>query len=345
MRLFSALVAATLVGIGADSVRAETASGGPGFAPASGIEWVRYTDPAEQAYQIDVPKGWSVESSTLRSSPVNLSFVTRMLSPDKSVYIFFGDTELAAHSVPSSISRMRGQVEGTRYVTAGGQQNLVMRYLPGEQYARYFVETRFAQSCAGPKILSAKARTDVPPAAPGIPTVTHRGEVDFSCRRGDRDLAGHAEALTHVTGTGEIQTWFIDLIDGFVAPSERGAEAAGIVAHVLASAKLSPAWSQMESQLAQGNVAAAQRQFALGEQQRAAVNRRFAAADQNFQAMDDIITGTGHYLDPSTGARYDLDTSSPYKWMDGTGRIVGTDTPQPPPGPPLGWHKLDQAPQ
>ncbi len=310
--------------------------------PGTAIEWERYTDPAEQAYQVDLPKGWSVQSSTIRTSPVNLGLVTRLVSPDKSVYIFLGDTELAAHIVPSSVTRMRGQSEGTRYPSAGGQQNIVMRYLPGWQYAGHFVETEFAQACGGPRILETRARPDLPPPIPNMPTPGQRGEVSFTCHHGGRDLSGHAEAITNLIGQGEIQTWVVPLLDGYVAPPERANEASGIIAHILASLKLNPNWEQYQRELSQGNVAAAMQQYRQGEAQRAAINRRFAAMDQNFQAMDDIITGTGHYVDPGTGNRYDLDNSKPYKWMNGTGQIVGTDTPQ---SPGLNWHQLNQVPQ
>ena len=153
-------------------------------------------------------------------------------------------------------------------------------------------------------------------------------------------------AETDLIGSGSILGWTVAQLYGFVAAPSLEPVSYAMLRHSALSMRWDDAWQQHENELAAKNVEAAKVAFAAGEQARAATNARIAAQDREFNAADDLITGTSHYVDPETGTKYDVNIGADKTnaWMGPGGKIVGTAGSGPPPGPPLSWRRLDQIP-
>ena len=83
-------------------------------------------------------------------------------------------------------------------------------------------------------------------------------------------------------------------------------------------------------------------QIEIARRSEQAVAAHWGEAQRQFQAMDDIINNTAHYLGPG-GQRYDLDATHQYQWLGPNGATLGTDAPTPPQGGV--WTPLQRAPQ
>src|SRR6185503_15410058 len=78
-------------------------------------------------------------------------------SPDSGITIRLGDVDLPPFSVPTPLLAQLGFREGSPYSPGYGINMIVMRYLPGEQFARYYITSRVGQVCSGLQIVSSQA--------------------------------------------------------------------------------------------------------------------------------------------------------------------------------------------
>jgi hypothetical protein len=94
--------------------------------------WVKWTDPIEGAFTVDVPAGWQVVGGTLRSTPSEPRAVIHARASDGSAQIFIGDEKIPDFIEPQNF--FIAPPEGSW--AAPGM--MVMNYRPGEQYAREY---------------------------------------------------------------------------------------------------------------------------------------------------------------------------------------------------------------
>src|SRR3984885_6355837 len=131
---------------GAWSIGAATAQSSPsGSLSVSG--YVRLTDPLEQAFSLDVPAGWRSEAGLARRAALQINPYVRSLSPDKMTYLMLGEPTLPSFGPPSQMGNVIGHPEGTLYDAGLGGLTLVLRYLPGAQFARVYGQTALQSLC------------------------------------------------------------------------------------------------------------------------------------------------------------------------------------------------------
>jgi len=339
-------------------------TGAPGSAgaapPASlgSIKWVRFTDPAEQSFSLDVPAGWKTEGGLVRRGPISIDPFVRSLAPDSSIYLLLGDPDSPGYALPTRLGAQLGQREGRLY-NAGHATEMIMHYIPGEDYARLFGLATLSKLCADAKLVKTVNRADlaqlVRPA--GSMARMDGGEAFFSCTHNNSPAKGYMRAVTYILQSGEIGTWGLALLGGFIATPGQFDESTAILDHMIVSYKENPEWTARQNQITQATnisirqeheafMANAQRQYQAASQQLSQESQRYEAMshqmDQNFQPMDDLINGVNHYVNPSTGEHLDLDNTHAYQWSNGIGGTAGTNTDQPPPG--RGWTELEQVP-
>jgi hypothetical protein len=316
---------------GAVSAWAQTAS-------LSVSGWARLTDPLEQAFSLDVPAGWRSEAGLARRAALQINPYVRSLSPDKMTYLMMGEPTLPSFGPPSQMGNVIGHPEGTLYDAGLGGLTLVLRYLPGAQFARVYGQTALQSLCPSLKFASVQDRPDLAHKADMlvptvIPSRSDGGEARFTCTHNKQEMEVRVEAATRITNDAIM--WNVILLQAFIAPKGQGDKAEEILNHMGSSITFSPAWIQKQNQLsAQAAIAINQRMQAIFSQERSFMEK-LNSVDENFQSMDEIVSGFSSYRDSSTGQTYSLGNANPYKWIDpGSGRIISTPTNSAPPWAP-----------
>src|SRR5271169_3452800 len=91
-------------------------------APAQ-VAWLVVHDTRENAFSIEVPRGWKVSGGAYRLGANNPRFLIDMTSPDGRTNLRVGDSAVPAFTVPGP-----GWTEGMRY-SSGVDSAIVARYL------------------------------------------------------------------------------------------------------------------------------------------------------------------------------------------------------------------------
>jgi PDZ domain len=297
--------------------------------------YVRLTDPLEQAFTVEVPSGWNSVGALARQAALQINPYVRSLSPDKMTYLLLGDPTLPSFSPPSQMGNAIGHPEGTLYDAGLGGRALVLRYLPGSQFARSYGETMLQGLCPSLKFASSQDRPDLATKASAlwptvIPSVANGGEATFTCTHNKQEMEARVEAVTRITRDNII--WAVILLQGFIAPRAQSNTAEEILNHVAGSVTFSQAWMQKQNGLSQqAAIAINQRMQDTLRQERKFI-QSLNSVDENFESMDEIVSGFSTYHDEKTGTNYSLSNTNPNKWIDdSTGRILSTPTNSKPP--------------
>lgn len=312
-----------------------------GSLPASG--YTRLTDPLEQAFSLDVPAGWRSEGGLARRAALQINPYVRSLSPDKMTYLMLGEPTLPSFTPPSHMGNAIGHPEGTLYDAGLGGLALVLRYLPGAEFARVYGQTALQSVCPSLRFAAAQDRPDLARKANAqwptvIPSRSDGGEVRFTCMHNKQEMDVRVQAATRITNDNI--GWGVILLQALIAPKGQGDKAEEILNHMAASVSFSPAWIQKQNQLsAQAAIAINQRMQAIFRQERTFIEK-LNSVDENFLSMDEIVSGFSSYRDTSTGQTYSLSNTNPFKWIDpSSGRIISTPNNSAPPWAPA-YHPL-----
>jgi hypothetical protein len=302
--------------------------------PPADVKFTRFTDPLEQAFSAEVPAGWRSEGGLARSGMIQINPYLRVLSPDKMTYLMMGEPTLPSYAPLTQLGVQLGFKEGTLYSAGLGQQVLIMHYMPGAEFARAYGLTALGNICPALKFVSGKERPDLAHQAEvGVPTVIPStvtgGEAQFTCTHNKQEMEGRIEAATRITRDNI--GWAVIWLQGFVAPKGQADRAQAILSHILSTTVWDPKWTQMQNNLSQQAGQAISQRIAGYERQQAAFMQKLNSVDENFTAMDELISGNSHYHDARTGQDYLLNNLNPFKWIDDSGRILGTQSNIKPP--------------
>jgi len=272
---------------------APAAASASAVAPAQGlanVAWTTFTDPYENAFTIDVPRGWRVAGGVVRKIKLLPSLVLRVLSPDRRTLIALGDPDSVPYNSP----------------------------IAARDYVRRFTASAMSGACPGLKIGEVTDLPDVERFARsnslGPYNQWSAAQASFTCTGGRAaGLSGGAIAVLQYMTT--LRSGHAQVLAAFVTVKGQEQDADRILDHVVGSLRENPQWSAQQQQIAQ--------QLAAGAM------ARWRGEQQQFQRMDDAITNTAHYLGPD-GRRYDLDATPRYQWLAPDGHTVGSDTPTPP---------------
>jgi hypothetical protein len=300
--------------------------------------YVRLTDPLEQAFSLDVPAGWRSEGGLARRAALQINPYVRSLSPDKMTYLMLGEPTLPSFTPPSPMGNAIGHPEGTLYDAGLGGLALVLRYLPGAQFARVYGQTALQSLCPSLKFAATQDRPDLAQKANAqwptvIPAQSDGGEARFTCTHNKQEMDVRVQAATRITRDNI--GWGVILLQAFIAPKGQGDKAEEILNHMAASVTFSQAWIQKQNQLsAEAAISINQRMQTIFRQERTFIEK-LNSMDENFQSMDEIVSGFSSYRDDSTGQTYSLNNTDPFKWIDpSSGRIISTPTKTAPPWAP-----------
>jgi hypothetical protein len=305
------------------------------------VSWQEYQDPLEQAFVLEVPKGWTVKGGMFRLGYSDHRQMIDMTSPDGKINIRVGDVAIPTYFLPNQFHH-----EGEVYDLGAQAQGTVSRYRTGQEFAEAYAKVRFAHVCQ-----SLSEKPGSPPSnPPRLPNGTTMGEATYTCSGAQGERLAYSFAETQLTGG----LWQVIKLASYVAPEAQFTMARDITIHATNSFQLSPEWIQKQNQydqealvyqrerqqarLRQLSVQVAQFEIKMQAMQNQvnAFERGQAEKQKQFQAFDNIISGITPTTDPY-GNTYNVfnGPKTNYYRDPGSGRIVNADKP---PGP--GWDVL-----
>jgi len=308
-------------------------------------DWVRFTDPQERAFTIDVPRYWRVEGGTARWNALQYRFWLRVTSPDGNTILAINDPAEPFFILPTPTLAGAGFYEGRDYSPTGITFYKVARYRDGAQYSGAWGQTKLASLCSDIRQVSGRAlpeltqTTNYYVSALGM----HRDEGDavFSCRRNGVAMTAYVQTGVNRVGSQAEGLWWADQIVAFLAPAQLSGLAAGLLARMVGTARLDPGWVERQhgtnaavSQITTATNAAISDIIMRGWAERG------AAIDRVMEEGSRARLGIDIYADPVTGTEYTVALGSKYYWTNAAGAVVGTDTDT----APAGWRKLNRVP-
>jgi hypothetical protein len=327
----------------------------PQKAPATAtakVEWVRFQDPLEQAFTMDVPQGWSVKGGLFRLGYSDYRAMVDLKSADGKTDIRVGDVAIPSYSLPSQYH----QREGEPYDLGAQAQMTVARYRSGQAFADLYAKSRFKSVCQSftPKQSEGAAPVeDKSEQFSSGAAGSSAGEATYQCESG----AGSRTAYVYARTTHYQGLWQVTMLASFIAPAEQAGVARNILLHCTQTLLIHPEWIQYQKQMDdQGLLYQRQRQQARMR----ALSQKVAQFESRMQSMQNQVnafergqadqanqvagfTNALIGITPTTdplGNERDVWTGpkSSY-WTDGKGQTVNSDTA---PGP--GWQQLTPKP-
>jgi hypothetical protein len=313
-------------------------------------DWVAMHDTRENAFSIEVPRGWKISGGAYRLGANNPRFLVDMTSPDGRTNLRVGDSAVPAFSVPQPGAR-----EGQRYST-GVDWGIVARYLPGKDFAVTYAQGRFRGTCQDMQLKSAgqlrpvlsPEREVIARTAQGeLVNTTAAGEALFRCVANGQELAAYVWAETTLTTSNfsGIKNWAVSGLVSFVAPRAQAPQARRMLERSARSFTLNPDWIARQAALSRQSTAMILKQT---QQLVAAQQQRFERMDaerhRQSMEMDDIINGVQWTSDAATGQHHEapLGPNPNYFYNPNTGVSVNSTLR---PGDPFDWHTLTPTPR
>lgn len=331
--------------------------------PPSGPRIVRYTEPTEAAFSLQLPEGWHVEGGVARGSSDPRPWY-RVVSPGRGAELRGSDPRVPPSFLQPSFAAMGMMMPG-----------VVLRpYVPPEVFAEEYAR-HFARECgAGAFRVTAMRDPETiladdprPETRPRVQLMVQQGAVfagvAFECP--DRGLSGLVDVFTLRMESFMGLNWS-PFITALIGPSAQWPAAKATLLRVAHSYKTNPEWQQRQSMMMQMQHQATMEMIHTGTQvmqmqhqsgmeairahaQRAAISAQTSAEVSSMQSQSwrdqqasidemhrrsvNAVRETVDLYDPATGQVY-KGAPAGYEtwWTDGADRLVGShghDNPDP----------------
>lgn len=317
------------------------------------VRYVKWLDPMENGFVLEVPEGWKTQGGTFRRAANDTTAGVVSASPDSQIEVQLGDPSLPAFTEPSQMLMATGFYEGSWYSPMPGAKSLVKRYLPAAYFLNEYVRTKYGPLCEELQVEQAR---DLPEAAQGVNAraaglravgtfmQSTAGEISFTCKKGGQMYRGYYFAMTQLTRTAAMEggTWEVSTQAGFLATAARADQARAITGHVLNSMQVNPQWVAMQHNLvANTSQIVSQTNAEISDMIFSGYERRSAGENEAARMRTNAIRGRLDVVDTNTGEAMKVSTGSNYYWMDQRGNIVGTETYG---APSVDFHELVKQP-
>jgi hypothetical protein len=299
--------------------------------------WQVFSDPNEGAFQLEMPQGWKVAGGTVRHNALQYRGWASATSPDGATILGLNDPAEPSYVAPSAMLAAAGFRVGSVYNGGGGTTYIVAPYQTGAQFAASWGQRKLRELCTGIKVTGGGARADLSAQINAYSRpygITHDiGEATFTCDKNGMAMTAYAfAATTRIGGAGgQGGLWYADTIEAFLAPSQVAGLAAGLLAHMVKSVHVNPAWVARQSQTNMDvSRIATQTNAAISDSIMRGWQERGATFDRVMQEGSRERLGIDVYADPATGTQYTVANTNKYYWANASGTVVGTDTDTPP---------------
>jgi hypothetical protein len=233
-----------------------------------------FTDPTEQAFNIQVPKGWQVKGGIVRNSAVDARSWLSVATGDRSTVMFIGDP-----SIPQFAQRTRQVPNGSLPLPTGAVE---APYETGEQFAADYGGKVLAHVCTNVQL---KGTQPEPGLAQDTLTKgealarevgfnmpspqTDGGSALFTCQANGRPMVARITAVSQVSHAPYVDVWRVPTIMGFSTPAPLESKAQSLLMAMNASLRWNPQWRQHQAE--------ATRQVLTQNQQQAAYESQMLA--------------------------------------------------------------------
>ncbi len=288
---------------------------------SSDISWIQFEDPAEHAFQIQVPRGWRVLGGAYRFGPLDPRAMVDMTSPDGRTNLRVGDANVPPYATLSSSMRALGWREGHPYSPNGVAKEVVANYRPGWVFADLYGQARFAPACQSLKL---KEMKQLPPIHPSSSARVTAGEVLYSCQTPSGTKAAYVFAETTLTQMQSAGQWMVTWLYSFIAPADQAPDAMKLILHSMGTFEISQQW---EAQQLRINSSSADTAITIFKQNTAREHERFAQQSAQFQTQVDgmsrAIRGVDLTTDSVDGTQREVWTGAGgTHWINPQGNVV-----------------------
>jgi len=242
------------------------------------LEFTTLSDANENAFTVDMPKGWTSKVSIERVySQVRNCGVS--VSPDGKTRLFFGDPSFPMFNLPAP---EYGMTEGMQ---TGNPLSQVSRFIPAEQFFRDYAKMAFGKN-TGFKIISSEPDKELQQTYEkafeknGAQSTITTAAVVFEYTDGTEKKTGRINGVAFLMD----MIWSVDC-SGFSTSAGKSEIAEKYQAAMVKSFKTNPQWREKENQLfAQRMETDRQNSDANMRQMTNAHNQRMSDMNSNFNA-------------------------------------------------------------
>ena len=295
---------------------------------AQAVSWMTVRDTAEQAFSIDVPRGWKAQGGLLRKGPLDPRVQVDMASPDGRIAMRAGDWAVPPFTVPSGQMERLGFTEGKEYAPGHPPTaTIVARYRSGAEFAPFYARARFSKMCQAFEPKSIKAVDPVFSAAREGPVTTTAGEAIYRCVQNGLEKMAYVYAETGLYQANGVANWRLATLLSFLAPKDQADGTYRMIFQSAASFTENSQWHLKQAQITAANAAAALRIFRLTLQETQARYEKWSTSmARQGQNFSDVLNGHTLTVDPSTGQQREVWTGTgSTRWIDGLGNVVSAN--------------------
>ena len=366
------LIIATMMACGPYAIQARAQENNA--APPQLPQMIRWTDPTERAFTVNVPAGWRITGGTHRNAPIDARNYVVAESPDGKIKVWVNDPSVLPRQEPHPMYLRLGWVEG-RVVQAQTGPLMIERFRSGAQFAQEFTAQK---ECSGAQMVSAfdlkketqRMNVEIALAAARVGAHEESSAGEYTYRCGER--SGYTYAITiggYINPQGP-HMWGVEKLAGYLSDRAAIDVARYVMNAMIASFQIDPAWqaqydrqiqdttgalmemsnriTQTSMQMAQQSmeqnmkmVQQRQKQFdQMNESRSSAYQRQQASQDRIGQARSDTTLGQIHGCD-DLGRCATVSNEDQYHWTDPSGNVVGGPSDGSPPGPQYHQWKPD----
>jgi hypothetical protein len=311
---------------------------------------IRYIEPAEHAYSIEVPRNWSVHGGIQRRSITQPHSVVQLQSPGGQTFMLLGNPQAISYSTPTPMGMMMGFRPGSFYAP-NGDPLIIQPYLSGLQFALTTGRGLLQQGgCGNVQVIESREKPAPATTIAGLPETRTAGEVVLRCERNGITYDAYMFSQTEMFGApqGNVgAVWNADSSYFVVTPSGQLNEAGVLLTRIITSVRMDPQWVAQQLHAAGASVAATAHRLdqALAAQAQS-MRQSFSSAEADRAAsqdeMDRLISGFDSYKDSAGNLHtvpYPSDATGWY--TNGLGGVAGTRTGQ---GAGPGWTPMTRVP-
>lgn len=213
------------------------------------VTFVKWTEPKEQSFSVEVPKGWQVSGGVHWNGPTDARGFLRAKNLEEKVQVFIDDPEILPRQVPHPAYTQMGWVEG-RVVQSPAGPVLIQRFHTGSQFAKQYVLQRLCKNPRWVKVddmpsLSQSITDSIMPDARSSSAMARAsaGEASFLCN----NTQGYVFVTTVLVSSqsGPIQLWAVYKLSGFLSTDPiRSMQAHYVMNHIMATWTTSKSWDE-----------------------------------------------------------------------------------------------------
>ena len=107
--------------------------------------FVRWTEPKEKAFSLELPQGWKASGALIRAGKADLRSSVYVESPSDDQSILMNDPNIPRLATIGPQDQQRGITEGQTENIGGSFSVLYLHYMSATEFNRWYMQTRIAQ--------------------------------------------------------------------------------------------------------------------------------------------------------------------------------------------------------